>query len=127
MLTTPWTHLLKALRVFRAPVVFVVILGMTHRYIFLLLHLARDFFEARRSRQVGAMDKSQRRHIAASTAGVLLGKSLQLSGDVFLAMQSRGFRGEIHTLDDFRMKRRDWWALGIFVAVAALVFRLGAS
>src|SRR6185437_8452161 len=27
--TTPWMHVLKALRVFRAPVVFVVILGMT--------------------------------------------------------------------------------------------------
>ena len=34
--TTPWMHVLKALRIFRVPVVFVVILGMTCRYI--LLH-----------------------------------------------------------------------------------------
>lgn len=125
VLSTPWTHVLKALRVFHVPVVFVVILGMTHRYIFSLLHLARDFFEARRSRLVGMMDRAQRRHLAASTAGVLLEKSLQLSGDVFLAMRSRGFRGGIYTLDDFRMKPRDWWALGAFVSMAALAFKLG--
>ena len=41
--------------------------------------------------------RSQRRGeppIAAGAAGVLLGRSLQLSGDIHLAMLSRGFRGE---------------------------------
>ena len=33
---------------------------------------------------------------------MLLSKSLQLSGEVFLAMQARGFRGEVFVLDDFR-------------------------
>jgi len=35
--TTPWVQVLKALRVFRIPVVFVAILGMASRYILLLL------------------------------------------------------------------------------------------
>src|SRR5204863_4778105 len=34
ILCTPWAQVLKALRVLRVPVVFVVILGMTYRYIF---------------------------------------------------------------------------------------------
>ncbi len=120
VLTTPWTGLLKALRILRVPRVAVVILGMTHRYIFLLLGLARDHFEARRSRQVGRLDRAQRRQIAAGTAGVLLGRSLALSSEVFLAMQSRGFRGEVHLLEPARFRLRDAVAAAGFLAVAAL-------
>jgi cobalt/nickel transport system permease protein len=41
-------------------------------------------------------------------------------------MLSRGFRGEIYTLDDFRMRGRDWIALAGLLAIAALAFWLGA-
>ena len=126
VLTTPWTQVLKALRALRVPVTAVVILGMTHRYIFLLLQLAREQFEARRSRLVGVLSAPQRRQVAASSAGVLLDKSVQLSSEVFSAMQARGFRGEIYTLDDFRMAPRDWCALMAFVALATLAFLVGA-
>ena len=107
------------------PVVFVVILGMTYRYIFLLLRVALDFFDGRRSRMIAPLDGPQSRRMAGSAAGVLLGKSLLLGNEVFLAMRSRGFRGEVYAMDDFRMKPRDWWALAAFLAVAALAFRLG--
>jgi cobalt/nickel transport system permease protein len=125
VLSTPWTHLLKALRAFRVPVTAVVILGMTHRYIFLLLQLAREQFEARRSRLVAVLTPQQRRKVAVSSAGVLLDKSMQLSGEVFSAMQARGFRGEIYTLDDFQMNPRDWVALVVFVALAIMALLLG--
>ena len=54
-LCTPWSQVLKALRVFRTPAVVVVILGMTYRYITLLLQTARDMFESRQSRIVGKL------------------------------------------------------------------------
>ncbi|HEY1217957.1 MAG: cobalt ECF transporter T component CbiQ [Bryobacteraceae bacterium] len=117
--TTPWTHVLKALRVLRVPVVFVAILGMASRYILLLLETAHEMFESRKSRSVGALDGSARRQMAVSSAGVLLSRSLQLSGDVYLAMQARGFRGDVHLLDDVAMKRLDWLALAGFAALAA--------
>src|SRR5262249_46777740 len=41
ILSTPWPRVLKALRALGAPVVLVVVLGMTYRYIFLLLAAAR--------------------------------------------------------------------------------------
>ena len=125
VLCTGWTHVLKALRVLRVPTVLVVILGMTHRYLFLLLQLAGDFFTARRSRLVGTLDAAQRRQIAAGAAGVLLDKSLHLSGEVYLAMQSRGFRGEVYTLDDFRWTTKDGGALAGFFATAAVAFWCG--
>lgn len=116
--TTPWMHVLKALRVLRAPVLVVVILGMTCRYILLLLETAHEMFEARKSRTVGALDQGDRRRMAISAAGVLLNRTFQLSGDVYLAMQSRGFRGEVYLLDEFQMKPRDWLAAVGFAALA---------
>jgi len=117
--TTPWSHVLKALRIFRVPVVFLVILGMTCRYILLMLETAHEMFESRRSRTVGLLRGSERRHMAVAGAGVLLSRTFQLSGDVYLAMQSRGFRGEVYVLDEFQMTLPDWAALAAFATLAA--------
>jgi cobalt/nickel transport system permease protein len=119
ILSTPWTSLLKALRVLRVPVVLVVILGMAYRYIFLLLESARDMLESRRSRMVGELNGSDQRRLAAASVGVLVAKTLQLSGDVYGAMLARGFRGEVYLLDDFRAAGVDWTMLGFFAAIAA--------
>lgn len=125
VLTTPWMHVLKALRVLRVPVIFVVILGMTYRYIFVLLQAAADMFESRRSRLVGKLDGAEQRRLASASVGVLLGKSIQLSGEVYLAMLSRGYRGEVYLLDDFAMQQRDWLALAAFVVAAGAAFWFG--
>ena len=110
--------MLKALRTLRVPVVFVVVLGMTCRYIFLMLETAHEMFESRKSRAVGELGPGDRRRLAVASAGVLLSKTMQLSGEVYLAMQARGFRGEVYVLDDFAMQSRDWLALGTFAVLA---------
>jgi cobalt/nickel transport system permease protein len=102
VLTTPWPRVLKALRWFRCPAIFVVILGMTYRYIFVILQTALEMLESRKSRTVGVLPPADARRLAASSVGVLLSKSVALSSDVHMAMLSRGFRGEIHILDDGR-------------------------
>jgi cobalt/nickel transport system permease protein len=125
VICTPWAHALKALRSFGVPASLIMILGMTYRYIFLLLGAARDMLEARQSRSVGAMESSEERRYAVAAIGVLLGKSLQLSNEVHLAMLARGFRGEIWILDEFIMRPRDWAALAAFAALAAGAVWLG--
>jgi len=125
ILCTPWTHVLKALRVLRVPVVVVVILGMAYRYIFLLLESARDMLESRRSRMVGELKGSDSRRLAAASVGVLMSKTLQLSGDVYSAMLARGFRGEVYMLDDFHTAALDWMMLAVFAALAGAAFYYG--
>ena len=125
VLTTLWTHVLKALRILRVPVVFVVILGMTYRYLFVMLDTAQNMFEARQSRLVGKLSASESRRVASSSIGVLLSKSFYLNAEVYQAMQSRGFRGEVYTLDEFEMRLTDWLALGGFLLFAAVAFWLG--
>ncbi len=126
ILSTPWAHLLKAMRAYRLPVVLVVILGMTYRYIFVLLNAAAQMFEARQSRMVGRLSPGDRRRLATATAGALLGKALDMSSEVHLAMISRGYRGEPRLLDDFQARPRDWAAACGFVVIASLALWLQA-
>ena len=125
VLCTRWSNVLKALRVLRIPVVLVVILGMTYRYIFLLLRTAHDMLESRKSRMVGQLDARELRKMTAASAGVLMSKTLQLSGDVYLAMCSRGFQGEVYVLDEFQTGWLDWVMLTLFTAIASLAFWFG--
>jgi cobalt/nickel transport system permease protein len=125
VLCTPWSNLLKALRVLRLPIVLVVILGMTYRYIFLLLQNAQDMLRSRKSRMVGRLDGREQRRAATASAGVLMSKTLQLSGDVYLAMRSRGFQGEVYVLHELRTGWFDLITLAVFVTVAALALWCG--
>jgi cobalt/nickel transport system permease protein len=125
VLCTPWNNLLKALRVLRLPIVLVVILGMTYRYIFLLLRNARDMFVSRRSRMIGRLDGREQRRAATACAGVLMSRTLQLSDDVYFAMRSRGFQGEVYVLDEFRTDWFDWVVLAAFSTVAVLAYWFG--
>ena len=54
-----------------------------------------------------------------------MSKTLQLGGDVYQAMRSRGFRGEVYILDEFQTCWVDWVMLPFFAAIAALAFWFG--
>ncbi len=115
VLCTPWSHVLKALRALRLPKEVIVMLAMTYRYIFLLVETATQMLESRRSRTVGVLDPAAQRRMAARTAGVLLSKSVEMSNEVYLAMQSRAFRGDVQVLADFSMTMWDYVALLVFL------------
>ncbi len=125
ILTTPWNTLLKALSVLRVPQVFILILGMTHRYVYLLLHTANDMFLARKSRVVGRMRAADQRQMLTATMGTLLDKSYHMSNEVYLAMLSRGFRGQARALETFQMRGRDWIWGGAMLVVAGVAIWLG--
>lgn len=125
VLCTPWAHVLKALRALRLPKEAIVMLAMTYRYVFLLVETAGQMFESRRSRTVGVLKPGDQRHMAARTAGVLLSKSLALSNDVYVAMQSRGFRGEVQVLSEWRLTLWDFIALLMFLLAGAAAAWIG--
>ena len=125
ILTTEWNRILKALRFFHVPVAVVVILGMTYRYLFVLLKTAHDMFEARRARLVGQLEETDRQRLSSASAGILLEKSVALSQDIHLAMQARGFRGEIYLLHDLPLTTASWLQLAGFAAVALGVVAWG--
>jgi cobalt/nickel transport system permease protein len=125
ILTTPWNVVLSALSILRVPDVFILILGMTYRYIYLLLRTANDMFLSRQSRMVGRLGGAEQRRILAATSATLLNKSLTMSSEVYLAMLSRGFTGAVVTLKPFKMQQRDWSWAAFFALVTVLVIFLG--
>jgi cobalt ECF transporter T component CbiQ len=125
VLTTPWNSVLKALGVLHVPAVIILILGMTFRYIHLLLHLTNDMFLSRKSRLLRRMSRSEERQLIAATSGTLLNKSLQVSSDVYLSMQSRGFRNYPRTMDTFKMRTIDWLSGALVAITVAAAIWLG--
>jgi cobalt/nickel transport system permease protein len=117
--TTPWTELLRAVRVLRLPESFVVVLGMTYRYLFLFLHAANSLFLSRASRTVGVTSGGEQRRWAAGAAGSLMGHSLKMSGDVMMAMRARGFDGEIRTAGLPALRDEDCLLVACSVALSA--------
>jgi len=125
ILTTRWTTLLKAMRVLRVPQIFVLILGMTYRYIYVLLHATNNMFLARKSRVVGRVSSAEDRRWLTTSMGTLFAKSYELSDQVYLAMQSRGFRGEAQVMETMSWRSADWIWLVVFAIVAGIAILLG--
>jgi cobalt/nickel transport system permease protein len=125
VLCTPWNSILKSLRVFRIPAEVVTMLAMTHRYIFLLLETTSLMFESRQSRAVGSLSGTKQRQMIARTGGVLLSKSVDLSHEVYLAMLSRGFQGEVRLLKAFQMRAADYLAGCLFLALSIAAIWMG--
>jgi cobalt/nickel transport system permease protein len=121
ILTTPWTSLLAALRWLRMPALLVDILGMTYRYIFLLLHTANAMFLARRSRTLGGFSSGENRRWLIRALTTTMTKSQHLSEEVYLAMLSRGYQGEIRILNDFKVQRRDFFWMAFAVIVVTML------
>ncbi len=119
VLSTPWNQILLALRWFRMPSVVVDVLGMTYRYIFLLIHTANTAFLARRSRSLGTLSRAENRRWLAKTLASILGKSQHLSEQVYLAMLSRGYQGDVYSLARLKLARLDYLSLALTVVVAA--------
>jgi cobalt/nickel transport system permease protein len=120
-LTTRWQALLKAFGVLRIPVVFLAVLEMTYRYIFLLLQTSSEMFMARKSRMVGRASGREARGFVTSAIGQLWSKTHATSEEVHDAMRSRGYTGQPKTLLTVEMKLSDWlWA--VFVLVIVVVF-----
>jgi cobalt/nickel transport system permease protein len=129
-LTTPWPRLLAALRALFVPQVFVLVIGMAYRYIFVLLAIVEDMYVSRRARTLTTSKgtKNDRRFVGAS-AGALFGKAHALSEEVHQAMLARGFTGDAKTLDRFALRAVDvaWivCAAALFVLAVGLDHRLG--
>jgi cobalt/nickel transport system permease protein len=116
---------LKSLRVLHVPNVFVLVLAMTYRYIFLVLHTANGMFLARKSRIVAKTSGGEQRWWIVSSLGVLMSRSFRMSEDVYQAMLARGFSHEMRTIDGYRMRPGDWLLLAGSLATAAAALCAG--
>lgn len=116
ILTTRHHVLLKVLRIFKVPQLFVMTMGMTYRYIYLLLDGVQNTFIAIKSRVGFVTSTSNGRKMVASNMAGLWIKSYRLQTQVYYAMLSRGYTGEPRVLKDFSARSTDFVFLAFSIA-----------
>ncbi len=122
-LTTPWAELLKALRAVGVPRGFVFVLAVAYRYVFTLVRIVQDMALARTSRLVGRAAPGEDRRFLGAAVATAFGKSQAASEQVYLAMISRGYSGEVRTLSTWRLRRLDVvWTLAVSAGLAVLLW-----
>jgi cobalt/nickel transport system permease protein len=119
-LTTRWHVLLKAFNMVFVPQIFICVLEMTYRYIYLFLQTASDMFTARQSRTVGRTTSKEQRRFISGAMGSLWNKAFVISEEVHAAMISRGYTGRPHAFVTFQFSRMDWLWAGLMVLISLI-------
>jgi len=97
-LTTRHTQLLKVLRLFGVPQVFVLTVAMSYRYLYLFAQMLENILTAVKSR-VGVVSAHQKgRKVVAWNIANMWNRAQQMNEQVYLAMLSRGYTGEPRVL-----------------------------
>ena len=127
--TTDFPALTHALRHLKVPPVLVSIIAFMYRYLFLLVEEAQRLLRARRARSAAQPGHraggglAWRAKVAGNMGGQLLVRSMARADRVYLAMQARGYRGQLLTMTRHTMQRRDWQAAAVMLG-ALLVIQL---
>jgi cobalt/nickel transport system permease protein len=123
-LTTRWTDLLASFQSLKIPTAFVMILGMTYRYVFVLVGIAQDMSLALKSRTMKPDRSGDVRKWLGATIGVLFRRSMTMSELVNLSMISRGYDGKVRKVTRFHAQPFDWAFLGFLLGLGAILLML---
>jgi cobalt/nickel transport system permease protein len=118
-ITTPIAKLLKSLRSIGVPSLFVMIIEMSYRYLFMLLNISIEMFEARYVRTVGRLSLSQKRAQVGSSIAALFVRSMAVSEEVYQAMIARGFTGEAVINDNMELSKLDLAGAMLIIIIIA--------
>jgi cobalt/nickel transport system permease protein len=111
--TTRLAELLKGLRQLGVPKVMILILSFMYRYIFVLADEMMRMQQARDSRNFGGKRLHQLKTIG-SMVGTLFIRSYERGERIYAAMLSRGFDGQIRTLQNLSFGPDDAYFSAIF-------------
>ena len=121
--TTPFAEIIKALKVFRVPDTFLIIISMTYKYIFTFAHIVSEMYLAKKARLAGGNSRKEAREWIAGRIAFVFKKTQLECEEVFKAMNARGFSGEVRLYHHRKLTGKDC-VLGVclFTACAAFLF-----
>lgn len=117
-------ELLRVLRIFGIPQVFILAFGMCYRYIYLFIELIESACLAVKSRVGYRLHYKRGQELIVWNIGNLWQRSNKLNEEIYSAMLSRGYSGEPRVLEEFRTKIKDWLWLFFVIIIFVLVFWL---
>ena len=121
--TTPFTDIMKALRIFRVPDTFIITITLSYKYIFTFAMTVEEMYLAKKSRLLGGVRGREARSWVAERMTLLYRKTHVQCGEIFKAMVSRGFTGELKLHGLRKMAAWDWWMAIAQLAIGVLFLR----
>lgn len=120
--TTPFAEIVKALKIFRVPDTFLIIISMTYKYIFTFAHIVSDMYLAKKARLACGNGRKEAREWIAGRIAFVFKKTRIECEEVFKAMNARGFSGEIRLYHHRKIAAREYViAACLFAGTAGLV------
>ena len=104
-LTTKWYHVTKALKMFFIPDIFILVMEITLRYIYLLGEFSLNMLYALKLRSVGKNDNKY--SSMTQMMGTLFLKSKEMGDEMYSAMECRGFTGEYASFRNIKLSLKD--------------------
>lgn len=121
--TTKWSSITEALKRFFIPDIFILILDITIKYIYMLGELSLNMFYALKLRSVG---KNHNKHTSmAGVAGTMFLQSKEMAEDMYHAMECRGFSGEFYINNKPKFKWIDYIYILINIGFIVIYMYLG--
>lgn len=119
--TTPFHEVVRALKIFRVPDMVLLLLTLTHKYLFIFGTIGREMYVAKKSRVVSTLSGAEGRAWLAGRIALLFRKSQLRAEEVYKAMVARGFSGGF-TLDaGRRLNVRDWLCGAVLCGAVVLI------
>lgn len=123
-LTTKHSEILYTLKIFRIPPIFIMTLGMCYRYIYFFIKILEDVHTAIKGRTGGITGTRQGQKVVSWNMANLWYRSYQMHKEVFNAMLSRGYAGNVYVVGESKINLRDWIWLAASLGVCIGLFLL---
>jgi len=123
-LTTQHTQLLKVLRIFGVPQVFILTVTMSYRYLYLFAQMFENIFTAIKSRVGVVSGHPKGQKVVAWNIANMWNRAEQMNEQVYLAMLSRGYTGEPSVLTKSHPEYKDWAWLLFSLTICAMIIYL---
>lgn len=124
--TTPFTELVRGMQHLGLPAVLINIVSSMYRYLFVLLDEAERLERARASRSADPGGKGGgaliwQAKVLGGMIGSLFMRSYERSERIYQAMLSRNFAGEIRSLQERALGRKDLLLMTVFLSLLFVV------
>lgn len=121
--TAKWSAITEALKRFHVPDIFILILDIAIKYMYMLGEFSLNMLYALKLRSVGK--NSNKYTSVAGIAGTMFLQSKEMAEDMYRAMECRGFSGEYHVHNKSKLKWPDYLYIAINIGFIILFIYFG--
>lgn len=119
--TTQFSEIIRALKIFKIPDSFLMIITITYKYILIFAQTIEDIYLAMKSRIIGPIKSKEMRHLVTGRMAFLFRKSRFTCEEVYKAMISRGYTNEIKIYSFNKLNLSDWLAGAVFLILGIFI------